>query len=143
VVSNDLQASEGHATSHRRLHIGLQDHGVAHCQGGADRPRIQDEGRIPRCNNANDTDRNPPSDTLTSGFQVGGQDPLRLAAECRRFQELAGRHSAGFTPEIAPEEADGALSLLGLCGEATAGEGFVTLGQGLNYAHWDVCFYFG
>jgi hypothetical protein len=32
---------------------------------------------------------------------------------------------------------------LQVCGEATAGEGFVTLGQGLNYAHWDVCFYFG
>jgi len=30
---------------------------------------------------------------------------------------------------------------LQLCGEATAGERFVTLGQSLNYTHLDVCFY--
>ena len=29
---------------------------------------------------------------------------------------------------------------LQVCGEATAGEGLVALGQGLNYSHWDVCF---
>jgi hypothetical protein len=33
------QPGEGHAAGHRRLHIRLQDHGVAHCEGGADRPR--------------------------------------------------------------------------------------------------------
>jgi hypothetical protein len=77
---------------HRRLHIGLQDHGVAHCEGGADHPRTEDERRVPRCDDADDAHRNPPSDALTPGFQVGGQDPLRVAAECRRFQELAGRH---------------------------------------------------
>jgi hypothetical protein len=32
---------------------------------------------------------------------------------------------------------------LQVCGEATAGEGFVTLGQSLNYTPLDVCFYFG
>jgi hypothetical protein len=32
---------------------------------------------------------------------------------------------------------------LQVCGEATVGEGFVTLGQSLNYTHLDVCFYFG
>jgi hypothetical protein len=83
------QPSEDHTTGYRRLHVGFQDHGVAHCESGGDRPRTQDEGRVPRRDNANDTDRNPPSDTLTPGFQVGGQDPLRLAAECCRFQELA------------------------------------------------------
>jgi len=29
---------------------------------------------------------------------------------------------------------------LQVCGEATAGEGLVALGQSLNYSHWDVCF---
>jgi hypothetical protein len=32
---------------------------------------------------------------------------------------------------------------LQVCGEATAGERLVTLGQSLNYTQLDVCFYFG
>jgi hypothetical protein len=38
-VSCFEQLCEGHVAGHRRLHIGFQDHGVAHCEGWADRPR--------------------------------------------------------------------------------------------------------
>ena len=82
------QPRDQHSAGHRRLHVRLEDHGIAQRQRWRHRPDGQDLREVPRADHPDHAERHPPRDRLPPRLAARQQVAPGLRRQRRRLPEL-------------------------------------------------------